>query len=69
MVITRAPGRQISAANITAIVQLVSASVPYLAPENVSVVDNFGTLMNDMLGEQPLGMTSAQLQQKQQKFL
>ena len=66
VVITRAPGRQISAANITAIVQLVSASVPYLAPENVSVVDNFGTLMNDMLGEQPLGMTSAQLQQKQQ---
>ena len=66
VVITRAPGRAISAANITAIVQLVSASVPYLAPENVSVVDNFGTLMNDMLGEQPLGMTSAQLQQKQQ---
>jgi len=66
VVITRAPGRAISAANITAIVQLVSASVPYLAPENVSVVDNFGTLMNEMLGEQPLGMTSAQLQQKQQ---
>ncbi len=66
VVITRAPGRAISAANITAIVQLVAASVPYLAPENVSVVDNFGTLMNDMLGEQPLGMTSAQLQQKQQ---
>ncbi len=66
VVITRAPGRAISAGNITAIVQLVSASVPYLAPENVSVVDNFGTLMNEMLGEQPLGMTSAQLQQKQQ---
>ena len=66
VVITRAPGRAISAANITAIVQLVSASVPYLAPENVSVVDNFGTLMNEMLGEQPLGMTSAQLQQQQQ---
>ncbi|NCW40928.1 MAG: flagellar M-ring protein FliF, partial [Betaproteobacteria bacterium] len=45
VVITRAPGRAISAANITAIVQLVAASVPYLAPENVSVVDNFGTLM------------------------
>ena len=66
VVITRAPGRAVSAANITAIIQLVASSVPYLAPENVSVVDNFGTLMNDMLVEQPLGLTSAQLQQKQQ---
>ncbi|NBY04624.1 MAG: hypothetical protein EBQ82_04310 [Betaproteobacteria bacterium] len=30
------------------------------------MVDNFGTLMNEMLVEQPLGLTSAQLQQKQQ---
>ncbi len=66
VIITRAPGRAVSAANVTAIIQLVSASVPYLAPENVSVVDNFGTLMNEMLVEQPLGLTSAQLQQKQQ---
>ena len=54
VVITRAPGK------------IVSASVPYLAPENVSVVDNYGSLMNDMLLEAPLGMTAAQLQQKQQ---
>ena len=66
VIITRAPGRAVSAANVTAIIQLVAASVPYLAPENVSVVDNFGTLMNEMLVEQPLGLTSAQLQQKQQ---
>ncbi|NBY04623.1 MAG: hypothetical protein EBQ82_04305 [Betaproteobacteria bacterium] len=31
VVITRAPGRAVSAANVTAIIQLVSASVPYLA--------------------------------------
>jgi flagellar M-ring protein FliF len=66
VVITRAPGKSVSSANVQAIIQLVASSVPYLAPENVSVVDNFGTLMNDMLGEQPLGLTSAQLQQKQQ---
>jgi flagellar M-ring protein FliF len=66
VVITRLPGRTISAANVQAIIQLVASSVPYLAPENVSVVDNFGSLMNDMLVEQPLGMTSAQLTQKQQ---
>ena len=33
---------------------------------SVSVVDNFGSLMNEMLVEQPLGLTSAQLTQKQQ---
>jgi len=66
VVITRLPGRTISSANVQAIIQLVASSVPYLAPENVSVVDNFGSLMNDMLVEQPLGMTSAQLTQKQQ---
>ena len=66
VIITRMPGRTVSAANVQAIIQLVASSVPYLAPENVSVVDNFGSLMNDMLTEQPLGLTSAQLTQKQQ---
>ena len=53
VIITRQPGRTISAANVQAIIQLVSSSVPYLAPENVSVVDNYGSLMNEMLTEQP----------------
>ena len=66
VIITRLPGRTISSANVQAIIQLVASSVPYLAPENVSVVDNFGSLMNEMLVEQPLGLTSAQLTQKQQ---
>jgi len=66
IIITRAPGKQVSSANVQAIISLVASSVPYLAPENVSVVDNYGTLMNEMLGEAPLGLTGAQLQQKQQ---
>ncbi|MEY4439336.1 MAG: Flagellar M-ring protein [Pseudomonadota bacterium] len=66
VVITRLPGRTISSANVQAIIQLVASSVPYLAPENVSVVDNFGSLMNDMLTEQPLGLTAQQLTHKQQ---
>ena len=66
VIITRAPGKQVSSANVQAIISLVASSVPYLAPENVSVVDNYGTLMNEMLGEAPLGLTGAQLQQKQQ---
>ena len=55
-----------SSANVSAIISLVASSVPYLAPENVSVVDNYGSLMNEMLGPQPLGLTGAELQQKQQ---
>ena len=66
VVITRLPGRTISSANVQAIIQLVASSVPYLAPENVSVVDNFGSLMNDMLTEAPLGLTAQQLTHKQQ---
>jgi flagellar M-ring protein FliF len=66
VVITRLPGRTIAAANVQAIIQLVASSVPYLAPENVSVVDNFGSLMNDMLTEAPLGLTAQQLSHKQQ---
>jgi flagellar M-ring protein FliF len=66
VIITRLPGRTISSANVQAIIQLVASSVPYLAPENVSVVDNFGSLMNDMLTEAPLGLTAQQLTHKQQ---
>jgi flagellar M-ring protein FliF len=66
VIITRAPGKEVSSANVQAIISLVASSVPYLAPENVSVVDNYGSLMNEMLGPQPLGLTGAELQQKQQ---
>ena len=66
VIISRAPGKEVSSANVQAIISLVASSVPYLAPENVSVVDNFGSLMNEMLGPQPLGLTGAELQQKQQ---
>jgi len=66
VIITRQPGRTVAPSNVQAIIQLVSSSVPYLAPENVSVVDNYGSLMNEMLTEQPLGLTAQQLTQKQQ---
>jgi flagellar M-ring protein FliF len=66
VIITRVPGKTVSAANVQAIVQLVASSVPYLAPENVSVVDNYGSLMNEMLAQGPLGMTGEQLLHKQQ---
>ncbi len=60
------PGRAVSASQVQAIVHLVSSSVPYLAPEHVTVVDNVGKLMTESANEQKLGLTSAQEQHKQQ---
>ncbi len=60
------PGRAVSASQVQAIVHLVSSSVPYLAPDHVTVVDNVGKLMTESATEQKLGLTSAQEQHKQQ---
>lgn len=59
------PGRAVSAAQVQAIVHLVSSSVPYLAPDHVTVVDTMGKLMTESSTEQKLGLTSAQEQHKQ----
>ena len=59
------PGRAVSASQVQAIVHLVSSSVPYLAPDHVTVVDNVGKLMTESSTEQKLGLTSAQEQHKQ----
>ena len=60
------PGRAVSASQVQAIVHLVSSSVPYLTPDQVTVVDNVGKLMTESSTEQKLGLTSAQEQHKQQ---
>lgn len=59
-------GRVVSPAQVQAIVHLVSSSVPYLAPENVAVVDSTGKLMTESAAELKLGLTAAQTQHKQQ---
>lgn len=66
VVVSPHPGRVISAQQVQAIVHLVSSSVPYLAPENVTVVDNLGKLMTESSTEAKLGLTAAQTQHKQQ---
>ncbi len=66
VVVTPHSGRVVSPAQVKAIVQLVSSSVPYLPAENVSVVDDEGNLLTDSSSEQALGMTSAQLAHKRQ---
>jgi flagellar M-ring protein FliF len=66
VVVTPYVGRVVSASQVQAIVHMISSSVPYLAPENVTVVDNVGKLLTDSAGELKLGLTAAQEQHKQQ---
>ena len=64
VVITRYAGRSVSEPQVQAIVHLISSSIPYLQPENVTVVDNFGNLMTKSPESAPLGLTSAQAEHK-----
>ncbi|KPF73272.1 hypothetical protein IP88_09385, partial [alpha proteobacterium AAP81b] len=50
--VTLAPGRVLGEAQVRAIVWLVSSSVPGLAPDKVSVVDQTGALLSAGTGEQ-----------------
>ena len=66
VVVSPHQGRAITAGQVDAIVHLVSSSVPYLAAQHVSVVDNLGNLLTDRKENTPMGLTSAQLAHKQQ---
>jgi flagellar M-ring protein FliF len=66
VVVAPQPGRMVSPSQVQAIVHLVSSSVPYLAPEYVTVVDNVGNLLTETAAELKLGLTAAQTQHKQQ---
>ena len=46
------PGRSLTKEQVKAIVFLVSRSVPKLKPENVTVVDNQGRVLSDLLDEE-----------------
>jgi flagellar M-ring protein FliF len=56
------PGRSLDAAQVSAIVHVVSNSVPELSAKNVTVVDQNGTLLSQPAdGSQPLGLDANQL--------
>jgi flagellar M-ring protein FliF len=56
------PGRTLDAAQVSAIVHIVSNSVPELSAKNVTVVDQNGTLLSQPTdGTQPLGLDASQL--------
>lgn len=65
VVVTNHPGRQLSASQVQAIVNLVASSVPLMSPENVAVLDNQGKLYTNSSGDAALGLNAAQAQHKQ----
>ncbi len=66
VVVTPHSGRGVSTPQVKAIVHLVSSSVPYLAPQNVSVVDDQGNLMTEENQvDAAMGLTMAQMAHKQ----
>ena len=66
IIVTPYSGRLVSHNQVQAIVHLVASSVPYLAAEDVSVVDNLGNLISSSPTEGLLGLTTVQMQHKQQ---
>lgn len=62
--VTPHSGRRLSENQVNAIVHLVASSVPYLTTENVSVVDNQGTLLTDRSDDPALGLSGTQLRQR-----
>lgn len=66
VVVAPFPGRMVAPSQVQAIVHLVSSSVPYLTPDNVTVVDQIGNLLTESAAELKLGLTAAQSQHKTQ---
>ncbi len=66
VVVTPYVGRMVAPSQVQAIVHLVASSVPYMAPEHVTVVDNIGNLLTESATDPKLGLTAVQSQHKQQ---
>ena len=66
VVVTPFPGRVISASQVQAIVHMVASSVPYLAADGVSVVDQRGKLLTDSSQFASMQLNGEQMIHKQQ---
>ena len=66
VVVTPYSGRMVSSGQVQAIIHLMASSVPFLATEDVSVVDNLGNLLTKSPADTALGLTATQLQIKEQ---
>jgi len=59
------PGRRLERGQVEAVVHLVASSVPELDPKNVTVVDQYGTLLTAPDGDAPVGLTRTQFEYRQ----
>ena len=66
VVVTPFPGRVVSASQVQAIVHMVASSVPYLAADGVSVVDQRGKLLTDSSKFASMQLNGEQMIHKQQ---
>ena len=66
VVVTPFPGRVVSASQVQAIVHMVASSVPYLAADGVSVVDQRGKLLTDSSKFASMQLNGEQMVHKQQ---
>jgi len=66
VVLTLHGGRLLDASQVTAIVHLISSSVPEMAAKNVTVVDQDGTLLSATQDENGLGLDTKQVKYVQQ---
>jgi flagellar M-ring protein FliF len=66
VVVTPFNGRVVAPTQVQAIVHLVASSVPYLSADDVSVVDNLGNLLTRRAADAGMGLTTAQVEHKQQ---
>ena len=66
VVVSPYPGRVVSESQVQAIIHLIASSVPYLATENVSIVDQRGELLTNVEGSSSL-MSSEHMAHKQSR--
>jgi flagellar M-ring protein FliF len=65
VVVSPYPGRQVSSTQVQAITHMVSSSIPYLATEDVVVVDQRGKLLTDATNFASMQLNAAQMEHKQ----
>src|SRR5690606_41029662 len=59
------PGRRLERGQVEAVVHLVASSVPDLDPQNVTVVDQYGSLLTSPDGDAPVALTRTQFEYRQ----
>ncbi len=64
VIVTPFAGRAVSDGQVQAIIHLVSSSIPYMIPTNVSVVDQYGRLLTEPAGAKDLNAKQLELRQK-----